>query len=215
MDEQNEKIVLRTNGLPFATERAAELRIAAMAKQNKSYRRIPWAVKDPDGGKQVEGFALERVDAASRRVGRIPIGQRNRLTAPKRPGYKRRFVNIQPGRIQMFEDAGYQLVTDQTYDPNNPGVVRVGDRVAGAATPLGSAVVEEVGGGQQAVLMEIREDWYNEDQAKKARRLDEMEAQIKRRTTKSGHYGSIKAESAMTPPPQDVADIDMDQGHFD
>ena len=111
----------------------------------------------------------------------------------------------------MFEDAGYQLVTDQTYDPNNPGVVKVGNRTAGA-TPLGSAVVEEVGGGQQAVLMEIREDWFNKDQAKKARVLDEMEAQIKRRPNKDGLYGSVEAESAMTPPPKDG--VDMDKGHF-
>lgn len=111
----------------------------------------------------------------------------------------------------MFEDAGYQTVTDQTYDPDNPGVVKVGNRTAGT-TPLGSAVVEEVGGGLQAVLMEIREDWFNKDQAKKARSLDEMEAQIKRRPTKDGHYGSVKTESAMTPPPQDR--VDIDQGHF-
>ncbi len=212
--EKDEKIVLRTNGLPFATKRAAGLRVAAMAKQNKNYRPIPWTGKDPETGKEVEGYALERVDAGSRRQERIPIGQRNRLTAPKRPGYVRRFVNTTPGRVQMFEDAGYQMVTDQTYDPENPGVVKIGDRTSGA-TPMGSAVVEDVGGGQQAVLMEIREDWYNEDQAKKARRLDEMEAQIKRRPTKSGHYGSVKMESAMTPPPEDVSDIDMDQGHFD
>lgn len=108
----------------------------------------------------------------------------------------------------MFEDAGYQVVTDQTFDPENPGVVKVGDRTKGA-TPLGSAVVEEVGGGQQAVLMEIREDWFNQDQAAKARRIDEMEAQIKQRPQKDGMYGSVKAESAMTPPP-----VDMDQGHF-
>ena len=208
--EKDEKIVLRTNGLPFATERAADLRIAAMAKQNKSYRRIPWSAKDPDSGKEVEGFALERVDAGARRQERIPIGQRNRLTAPKRPGYVRRFVNTTPGRVQMFEDAGYQLVTDQTYDPENPGVVKIGDRTSGA-TPMGSAVVEDVGGGQQAVLMEIREDWYNEDQAKKARRLDEMEAQIKRRPTKDGLYGSVATERSGLPPEQ----VDMDQGHFD
>lgn len=213
MDQENQKdkIVLRTNGLPFATARAADLRIAAMAKQDKHYQRIPWTTQDD--GKPVEGFALERIDADVRRKERVPVGQRNRLTAPRRPGFKRRFVNMQPGRVQMFEDAGYQLVTDQTYDSDNPGVVKVGNRTAGA-TPLGSAVVEEVGGGQQAVLMEIREDWFNEDQAKKARVLDEMEAQIKRRPTKDGHYGSVKAESAMTPPPSDVADVDMDQGHF-
>ena len=211
MDQENQedKIVLRTNGLPFATARAADLRIAAMAKQGKDYQRIPWTVQDE--GKPVEGFALERVDAGARRKERVPVGQRNRLTAPRRPGFKRRFVNIQPGRMQMFEDAGYQVVTDQTYDPDNPGVVKVGNRTAGS-TPLGSAVVEEVGGGQQAVLMEIREDWFNEDQAKKARRIDEDEAQIKRRTQKDGHYGSVKVESAMTPPPQDG--VDIDQGHF-
>jgi len=209
-ENQENKIVLRTNGLPFATARAADLRIAAMAKQGKEYQRIPWTVQDDDG-KPVEGYALERIDADVRRKERVPVGQRNRLTAPRRPGFKRRFVNIQPGRIQMFEDAGYQTVTDQTYDPDNPGVVKVGNRTAGT-TPLGSAVVEEVGGGLQAVLMEIREDWFNKDQAKKARSLDEMEAQIKRRPTKDGHYGSVKTESAMTPPPQDR--VDIDQGHF-
>ncbi|MBW1845538.1 MAG: hypothetical protein JRI94_00030 [Deltaproteobacteria bacterium] len=213
MDQENQehKIVLRTNGLPFATARAADLRIAAMAKQGKDYQRIPWTAQDD--GKPVEGYALERIDSEVRRKERIPVGQRNRLTAPRRPGYKRRFVNVQPGRVQMFEDAGYQMVTDQTYDPDNPGVIKAGSQPRGT-TPLGSAVVEEVGGGQQAVLMEIREDWFNEDQARKARRLDEMEAQIKRRPKKNGHYGSVKAESAMTPPPKDVADIDMDQGHF-
>ena len=211
MDQENQenKIVLRTNGLPFATARAADLRIAAMAKSGKEYQRIPWTVEDE--GKPVEGYALERVDVGVRRKERVPVGQRNRLTAPRRPGFKRRFVNIQPGRIEMFEGAGYQTVTDQTYDPDNPGVVKIANRTVGA-TPLGSAVVEEVGGGQQAVLMEIREDHYNEDQAKKARILDEMEAQIKRRPKKDGHYGSVKAESAMTPPPRDG--VDIDQGHF-
>lgn len=212
MDQENQehKIILRTNGLPFATARAADLRITALAKQDKNYRKIPWTGKDEDG-KPIEGFALERADSDVRRKERIPVGQRNRLTAPKRTGFKRRFVNMQLGRVQMFEDAGYQLVTDQTYDPDNPGRVKVGDRSV-AATPLGSAVVEEVGGGQQAVLMEIREDWFNADQAKKARRLDEMETQIKHRPNKDGLYGSVEAESAMTPPP--TGSVDMDQGHF-
>ncbi len=207
MDDNN-KILLRTNGLPFATARAADLRIAAMAKQGKNYSRIPWTAKDTETGDAVEGFALERIDGEIKRPERIPIGQRNRLTAPRRPGYVRRFVNLKPGRTKMFEDAGYQMVTDQTYDPDNPGVVKKEHTMG--TTPLGSAVVEEVGGGQQAVLMEIREDWYNTDQAKKAHLLDEMEVQIKRRPTKDGHYGDVKAERSAVEPNQ----VDIDQGHF-
>lgn len=211
------KIILRTNGLPFKTERAADLRIGVLAKEGKQYIRIPWTVAgEEEGAEPVEGFALERADEMERPE-RIPVGTRNRLTAPKRPGYVRRWVNNDPGRLQMFEQAGYKMVTDQNYDPANPGSVRVGDPTGQRPAPMGSTVVEEVGGGKKAVLMEIRKDWYDADQTVKARKLDEMEAQIKRRTKKDGFYGKInsdfKAKQRSGGKPQSA--IDMDQGQFE
>lgn len=209
-----EKVILRNSGLPFATKRAAELRIGALAKEGKAYTAIPWSVDDPDNeGKSIEGWALERVENG-RRMERIPVGTRNRLTAPKRPGYVRRWVNNQPGRIQMFEQAGYTQVTDKDYDPANPGVVRVGDMVGNRPAPMGSSVIEEVGGGNRAVLMEIRKDWYDEDQEAKSRKLDEMEAQIKRRPNKDGFYGNISVDGTGRSKKRSAVH-DYDEGHFD
>lgn len=214
---KDEKIILRTSGLPFKTERAANLRIGVLAKEGKMYTAIPWTVDAPeDGGDPLEGWALERLDSL-KRPERIPVGQRNRLTAPQRPGYVRRWVNNEPGRLQMFEQAGYKMVTDQNYDPANPGVVRVGDPSVGKPTPMGSTVVEEVGGGKRAVLMEQRQDWYLEDQKLKQNKINEMEAQIKRRPNKDGFYGDIKADFDARDPSGKKAKsaIDMDQGQFE
>ena len=41
---------------------------------------------------------------------RIPLGSRNILTAPKRPGFVRRFVNDKGDRITAFKDAGWNPV---------------------------------------------------------------------------------------------------------
>lgn len=204
------KVILRTGGLPFATERSANLRIGALAKEGKSYTAIPWTVTDDDGETH-EGWALERTDGM-KRPERIPVGQRNRLSAPKRPGYVRRWVNNDPGRVQMFQQAGYKVVTDEGYDPANPGVVRVGDPSVGKPAMMGSGVVEEVGGGKKAVLMEIRKDWYDEDQAAKHRKIDQMESQIKRRPKKDGFYGDISVDGNR--PNQGRSAVDVDEGHF-
>lgn len=98
---------------------------------------------------------------------RTPIGQRNVLTAPKKAGYVRRFVNIDDnGRIDMFKDAGWKIVEECT---------SIGDANVGSASQLGTVASKPVGGGRKAVLMEIREDWYKEDQAAKDARLKENE----------------------------------------
>lgn len=98
---------------------------------------------------------------------RTPIGQRNVLTAPKRDGFVRRYVNIDDnGRIDMFKEAGWKIVDESTC---------MGDANAGTASQLGTVASKPVGGGRKAVLMEIRDDWYKEDQAAKDARLKENE----------------------------------------
>lgn len=93
---------------------------------------------------------------------RTPIGQRNKLTAPKRDGFIRRFVNLDEGRVDMFLQAGWKIVNEKT---------QMGDDNVGQATQLGSVAHKPVGGGKQAVLMEISEAWYREDQAAKEAQL--------------------------------------------
>jgi len=116
---------------------------------------------------------------------RIPLGTRNVLTAPKREGYVRRFVNDEKDRIQQFEDAGYTIVRDE---------VQIGDPKAGNETQVGSITNKAVGNGTRAVLMEIKEEWYEEDQKAKQERISVGENDMKRKlnTQKPGHYGEFK-----------------------
>lgn len=97
---------------------------------------------------------------------RTPVGTRNVLVAEDKPGVKRRFVNDEPGRIQMFLDAGYKIVDEKT---------QMGDNNVGQASQVGSVARKPVGGGKNAVLMEINREWYREDQAAKEAQLKEKE----------------------------------------
>jgi len=115
---------------------------------------------------------------------RIPLGTRNVLTAPKREGYVRRFVNDEKDRVQQFEDAGYTIVRDK---------VEIGDFKAGKETQVGSVANKAVGAGTRAVLMEIKEEWNEEDQKAKQDRLSvgENDMKLKLNERKAGQYGKV------------------------
>lgn len=115
---------------------------------------------------------------------RIPLGARNILTAPKRNGYVRRFVNDEPGRVKMYEEAGYTVVKED---------IEVGNTTIGKETQPGSAVKLSVGGDKNAVLMEIKEDWHKEDQIRKNKAILVSENDMKRKlnTGGPGTYGQV------------------------
>lgn len=101
------------------------------------------------------------------RATRRPIGTGDVLTAAKREGYVRRYVNDQDGRVERFLEAGYQIVIEPDADTS-------ADK-AGKPTLLGTNVRKSVGGGRHAVLMEIKEEFYNEDQEAKQEQVDALE----------------------------------------
>ncbi len=77
---------------------------------------------------------------------RKPVGLRSPINrTPTRKGFKRRWVNDREDRIQMFKDGGYAPVQ--------------GDD--------GQIKTRRAGSGVTAVLMEIDEELYNEDQQAK------------------------------------------------
>lgn len=105
------------------------------------------------------------------RAKRIPLGsQRLKLLASTRAGFVRRWINDNNSRVQMALQAGYEFVR----------------RDGGATTTdMGESVSQIVGtkeGGapQTAYLMEIREEWHQEDQAIKQSDIDAKEHQIRR-----------------------------------
>lgn len=61
----------------------------------------------------------------------------------------------------------------------------------GQGTPTGSVAEMPVGNGVNGVLMKIPKEWYDEDQAAKAARIDEAERSIKKPDI-DGSYGEIK-----------------------
>lgn len=96
--------------------------------------------------KRTEESQIEEARARRERR-RADLGAgRMHLEAPKRPGFVRRWVNMVTGRVQRFEDNGWDPVQDSGSD------------------------VRHVGGKKdstQAILMEIPEEFAHEDRKQK------------------------------------------------
>ena len=112
--------------------------------------------------------------STSERVRRSPInGTRNRLNVRgKEPGYVYRIVNDVDDRIQTFQEMGYEIVNDSA--------VSVGDKRVATATQEGSPIKVSVGQGIQAYVMRQKQEWYDEDQAKKQAHVNDLEKSMKR-----------------------------------
>lgn len=105
---------------------------------------------------------------------RKPFGSHvQKLKYPERPGFHRHWFNDTPGRIPRALEAGYKHVQD--LDGKNVA------RIVGVA---------QTGGGQNAFLMEIPLQWWNEDQAVKNKARDEIDAKIRRGIAKDHAPGS-------------------------
>lgn len=95
---------------------------------------------------------------------RKPFGsQVQKLAYPPRPGFHRHWFNDTPGRIARAMEAGYKHVQDR--DGKNVA------RIVGVA---------QQGGGQNAFLMEVPEQWWRQDQSLKDKARDEIDAKIRR-----------------------------------
>ena len=114
--------------------------------------------------------------------------QRNTLTYEnKDKDYVYRVFNDVDGRLQNAETAGFEYVHDKE---------QLGDPVADGSTHIGSVVTKPVGGGKNGVLMRIKREWYEEDQAEKQRNIDETEATLKAKANEDGHYGNINIKKS-------------------
>jgi len=115
---------------------------------------------------------------------RQPVSQRIILSAPSRPGYVRRWVNDSGDRVRLFEEGGWQPV-------KNDADMETADKAKMAESSLGSVVTRHTGGNVRSVLMEIKKEWYDEDQAKKVEKVKSGERDILNSRT-DGQYGKIE-----------------------
>lgn len=112
-------------------------------------------------------------------------GTRNRLSVRgQEPGYVYRIVNDLDDRVQTLKEIGYEIVTDSN--------VSVGDSRIANPTQEGSPVKVSVGNGVQAYVMRQKQEWYDEDQAAKTAKTNELEDQMKREAKDAGFYGKLK-----------------------
>lgn len=140
---------------------------------------------DVENKKEVSDLNSKKVSSVQPARKRVKIGMRNVLTAPQKPGFVRRFVNDIKDRIQVFKEAGYSIVEDD---------ITVGDPKIGRASQLGSGVSSQVGGGMRSVLMEIPEEYYNEDFKEKQDKIKQVENEMRRNLNKSpdGLVGQVE-----------------------
>lgn len=120
------------------------------------------------------------------RPARRPVSQRVVLSAPTRPGYQRRWVNDTEGRVKLFEEGGWRPVA------NEPGL-ETADKSRMVESSLGSVVTRHVGNQMKSILMEIKDDFYKEDQAKKAEYIKAAERDILNNRS-DGQYGKIEVQ---------------------
>lgn len=125
---------------------------------------------------------LKKVGTGEQSRKRIPLGTRNVLTAPKKVGFERRFINDVGDRVQTFIDAGWNVVTDGS---------KVGDDKAGVASTIGSTVNPSVGGGNRGVLVEIPRELYEADRAESQKKIAKVENEIRRQSKPSASVESF------------------------
>ena len=122
--------------------------------------------------------------SASARVKRTPVTERQVLSVKgKEPGYVYRIVNDLGDRVSQFQEQGYELVDDKD--------VKVGDRRIAQVKAEGTKAQVSVGQGVKAYVMRQKQEWYDEDQAAKQARVDELEQATKQQAT-SGTYGKLE-----------------------
>lgn len=125
------------------------------------------------------------------RITRQPIATRGRLNVKgKEPGYVYRFVNDIGDRIEMFQQAGYEVVTKDKHKIGDNRLDIAGSEGSAAAVTVG---VKPNGDGQKAVLMRTKQEYYDEDQEAKQAEIRAVQEQIKKPNLE-GTYGSIETE---------------------
>lgn len=118
------------------------------------------AAVDPTPAAQGAGDEMAR-----RRANRKPFGSHvQKLAYPPRPGYHRHWFNDDEGRPQLAQEAGYEFVNDQA--KNEPI-----SRVVG---------LTKAGQPMLAYLMEIPQEWYDEDMQRQYEKTRELERSIRR-----------------------------------
>lgn len=124
----------------------------------------------------------------TQRTQRTPLANRSVLGVKgKDPNYVYRIVNDSGDRINSFQEAGWEVVSDKD--------VTIGDRRCGRATQDGSGVSVQVGGGITGYLMRQSKENFKEDQDYKESQIKELERSMNKDASDNDFYGKLKVSN--------------------
>src|SRR3990167_5078430 len=141
---------------------------------------------------EMVGKAQPSAEAIARRNrrSRSPInGRRNILTVKGlASGMVGRWVDNTPERVEQLMERGYEPVRES---------VQVGDVSIDSGAKLGAVKTKRVGGGKEAILMQIPEEWYKADQAEKQKIVDQRETATQEADKDSHFYGKVAIDDVV------------------
>jgi hypothetical protein len=106
-------------------------------------------------------------------------GTRGKLQVGKPiEGYHLYFFNDEPGRIATALEAGWEFVSPDEVGYQSSNVTNNNVDLGNRVSVLG--MKSELGHPQQQILLKIRQEWWEEDQAEIQARNNKTEASIKR-----------------------------------
>lgn len=125
---------------------------------------------DKMDGRSRAGRDVTRSDNAGKPK-RVRVGAGNKLEfAGKDPAYTYRVVNDNPGRINMFLNAGWE---------HEQSATRTYDKGVAEAGGMDTRVVVDAGRGVKGYLMRIPNELYDEDQTEKIMAIKRTEDQLR------------------------------------
>jgi hypothetical protein len=122
------------------------------------------------------------------RSNRVPVGFGNKLEFEgKDPAFEYRVVGDVPGRLTMFQQAGYEFCYSEQ---------RVADKGAAEGGGADTRITVDLGGGKMGYLMRIRKEFFSEDQARKIEKVRAIEDQMRNKdpNPKRGVYPGLTDE---------------------
>jgi hypothetical protein len=135
---------------------------------------------------EATGKAIASPEAIARRNRRTksPVnGRRNIMTVKGlAPGMIGRWVDNDPDRVDALMEHGYEPVRKP---------VQVWDISIDSGQQMGATVTKRVGGGKEAILMQIPKEWYDADQKEKQKIVDARETATKQDSKNNNFYGNV------------------------
>jgi len=131
----------------------------------------------------------KRLEAArKRRETRIDPGKMTKkMSYPEREGYHRHWINDYKGKVPRALDKGYMFVEKTPgLEPGDPGATSTDTGENRVSLIVGT---QDGGAPLVAYLMEIPQEWYDEDMAVMFGQIDEIEKSMMRGEDERGRPG--------------------------